>query len=292
MNNITVITPTYNRAYILPNLYESLTLQYDKDFLWLVIDDGSNDNTAQLIEKWIKENIINIEYIKQDNSGKHVAHNTGVTRCKTDFFICVDSDDCLEKDAIKEINYILDNKLNNEQWGIIGPKKHFNGIVDGKWPINKEEGHMYELYYKYKYKGETYIVIRTDLARKYLFPIFENEKFVPESAIYDRLDQTGNLYFYKKPLYRFEYQLDGYTNQKKDFMLKNINGYAYANKLKATLNDLSLKTRAKYYARYLAMNKIKKLDKSLIDNDVNLIVKIMGLCMYPIFYLRYIKKEN
>ena len=83
---LTIFTPTYNRAYILPKLYESLIKQTNKNFIWLIVDDGSDDNTEDIIKKWKEENYIDIEYIKQHNQGKHIAHNTGVDNCKTELF--------------------------------------------------------------------------------------------------------------------------------------------------------------------------------------------------------------
>lgn len=121
---VTVITPTYNRAYILPKLFESLKAQTSKNFEWLIVDDGSADDTKTLVESWIKSKPeFNIQYIYQENAGKMQAHNTAVQNCKTEFFMCVDSDDYIQEKAIE----ILDEKakeiakLNNVA-GIIGYK--------------------------------------------------------------------------------------------------------------------------------------------------------------------------
>jgi len=100
---ITVFTPTYNRAYILNRLYESLKKQSSKSFLWLIIDDGSTDNTEELVNAWIRENIIEIRYYKQENGGKQRAHNKAVELCDTELFICVDSDDYLTENAIEGV---------------------------------------------------------------------------------------------------------------------------------------------------------------------------------------------
>src|SRR5690606_35774747 len=99
MKTITVFTPTYNRAHLLPRLYESLCRQTSKDFLWLVIDDGSVDNTKEIVQSWIKENIIQIEYHFKENGGMHTGHNMAIKNIKTELCMCVDSDDYLLDDS-------------------------------------------------------------------------------------------------------------------------------------------------------------------------------------------------
>ncbi len=103
MKLLTVFTPTYNRGYCLRNLYESLKRQTSNNFLWLVIDDGSNDNTKELCLEFQKENRVEMVYYYQQNGGKHVAHNKAVEICQTELFLCVDSDDILSDQAVETI---------------------------------------------------------------------------------------------------------------------------------------------------------------------------------------------
>ena len=93
MATLTVFTPSYNRAYTLNKCYESLKRQTSQDFIWLIIDDGSSDNTKELVDKWIKEDKINIKYIYQKNQGMHGAHNTAYENIDTELNVCIDSDD-------------------------------------------------------------------------------------------------------------------------------------------------------------------------------------------------------
>ena len=102
---ITIFTPTYNRANFLPRLYESLKRQTRKDFVWLVVDDGSIDNTRDLIKSWMGEHIIDIRYIFKENGGKMRAHNVGVQECETELFMCLDSDDYLTDNALERVVY-------------------------------------------------------------------------------------------------------------------------------------------------------------------------------------------
>ena len=105
---ITIFTPTYNRDYIIINLYKSLLIQTLKDFEWLIIDDGSTDNTELLVSSFIKDNKINIRYIKQQNGGKHRAINKALEEAKGELFFIVDSDDQLVDNAIERILYYFD----------------------------------------------------------------------------------------------------------------------------------------------------------------------------------------
>ena len=93
LKRLTIFTPTYNRDQLLPKLYASLCQQTNKNFVWSIVDDGSTDGTKSLIREYINENKIDIVYFYQKNSGKYVAHNTGVLRCTTELILCVDSDD-------------------------------------------------------------------------------------------------------------------------------------------------------------------------------------------------------
>lgn len=107
---ITIFTPTYNRANTLPRLYHSLCNENYQNFIWLIVDDGSTDNTRNLIDKWKGENRIPIKYYYQKNQGKAAAHNIGVQNAKTELFVCTDSDDWLKRNATERIEKIWNDK--------------------------------------------------------------------------------------------------------------------------------------------------------------------------------------
>ncbi len=100
---LTVFTPTYNRAFTLHLCYESLKRQSCKDFVWLIIDDGSSDNTRELVNSWIAENTVSIQYYYQENQGMHGAHNAAYERIETELNVCIDSDDYMADHAIEKI---------------------------------------------------------------------------------------------------------------------------------------------------------------------------------------------
>ena len=231
MEKITIFTPTYNRAYILGQAYNSLKNQIDKNFVWLIIDDGSTDNTEDIVKKWQNENEIKITYIKQQNQGKHIAHNTAVKNCKTDFFLILDSDDFLSKDAIEILNKEVEKIKNN---------KTISGIIGNRWlPKSNEvigtempKGIVYttglELYQKLKFKGDTLRLYKTDILKKFLFPKINGEKFIYENVVFEAIDSKYKMLINRDKLYYCEYLEDGYTNNSNKLKESNPKGYAYA----------------------------------------------------------------
>lgn len=229
LNKITVFTPTYNRAYTLSKCYESLCSQDNKNFMWLIVDDGSTDDTELIVRQWITENKINIKYIKQRNNGKQAAHNTGVLACSTNIFVCVDSDDILTINSIQRIY---------DKWEEINKDEHVAGLIALKGysaskPLKSEIPHqvqlcsIFDLYDKYKFKGDTMLVFKTEVLRENLFPSFDGEKFVTEAVIYDRISQKYKMYLLNEVLYLCEYLPDGYSANIKEVLKNNPKGYMY-----------------------------------------------------------------
>ncbi|QPC47647.1 glycosyltransferase family A protein [Mangrovibacillus cuniculi] len=272
-NKLTIFTPTYNRGDIIHKCYKSLCDQTNTNFTWLIVDDGSTDNTETVINTFIKENKINIIYIKQKNGGKHVAHNTGVLKCKTELFVCVDSDDYLTLDAVQEI-YSAWEKVPDvsDLAGIIALK----GISDkepiGTWmPKNIQYSSTFDLYDKYKFKGDTLLVFKTNILREYLFPVFEGEKFVTEAVVYDLISQKHRMKLINKVLYLCEYLEDGLTRNLLQVHRNNKQGYMHyllqrieiatekKSKYKAVSNYIAgcLRIKSFYYYKKLDLKWLK-----------------------------------
>ena len=291
---ITIFTPTYNRGEKLSYLYKSLMRQTDKNFLWLIIDDGSNDNTKNRIEKW-KDNL-NIKYIYQENSGKHIAINMAIKNCQTKYLICVDSDDTLKEDAVYIINNYLLNEFNNNIWGIVGPRVNKSGTMARRWMIEENTICKFaDLYCKYKYKGETYIIFNCDFLKEFSFPKFENEKLVPENVLYDYLDKKAFIKATDKLFYISEYYSDGYTmNSKKK--LKNLaNGIALANLSAACNESNDVIKKSMSYARYKVIKRvfnIKSDIKEYSNYQPKMLIVIISKIFYPLLYIHYLKKRD
>lgn len=225
MIELTICTPTYNRAYCLSNLYSSLCEQTNKNFEWLIIDDGSVDETDDMIQKWIEEdNKINIRYVKKENGGKHTAINCGVKNALGDIFFIVDSDDYLIKEAVE----IVLNDMKNL------PSEGFAGIGYNKMFTDKSlVGETFKGEYvdataldrpKYKIYGDKAEVFFTKLLLKYPFPVFEGEKYLTEAIVWNRIAKDGyKLRWFNKEIYVCEYRQDGLSMNASNF--NNFKGY-------------------------------------------------------------------
>ena len=230
MKTITVFTPTYNRAYLLPQLYNSLLRQTNKDFIWLVIDDGSIDNTKELIQHWITDSKIDIQYIYQDNQGMHGAHNTAYKNINTELNVCIDSDDFMPNDAIHKILKFWKENKNNQVAGIIGLDSDKNGkIIGTKIPEKIKKSSLSDLYFKHKVKGDKKLILRTDVVKKYPnYPIFKDEKFVPLGYLYNLIDQDYKLLTLNEVLCIVEYMEDGSSLNIFKQYKKNPKGFAFS----------------------------------------------------------------
>ena len=210
---VTIFTPTYNRAYIIGKLYRSLLGQTDRNFEWLIVDDGSTDNTRELIGSFIQEAKIPIRYSWQENGGKHRAINRGVQEAVGELFFIVDSDDQLVSEAIERIIYHYGTIREDKTFaGVCGLKACFSGEkIGGEANFKLLECSALEFRYKYHIKGDMAEVFRTEVLREYSFPEIEGEKFCPEALVWNRIARKYKLrYFYEK-IYLCDYLSDGLT---------------------------------------------------------------------------------
>lgn len=283
---ITVFTPTYNRAYCLGQCYDSLLKQTDKNFIWLIIDDGSFDDTKKLVEGWIALNLIEIKYFFQENQGMHGAHNAAYKLITTELSVCIDSDDFMPKDAIEIILKFWEKNGNEKYAGIIGlDADKQNKIIGTKIPEHIKETTVTDLYQKHKIKGDKKLVYRTDIIRKYPpYPIFKGERFVPLGYIYQIIDQDYKVLPLNKVLCIVEYLPDGsslnmlkqYRNNPKGFSFSRITEIKYAKSLKERLK------KTIHYVATSLLSKNKNFIKESPKKTLTIFVIPLGiiLCTY------------
>lgn len=228
-HQLTVFTPTYNRAYCLPQLYHSLCAQTDKNFTWLVIDDGSVDETKKLVESWIKDGQIVIQYCYKENGGMHSGHNKAYELVETPFNVCIDSDDYMPMDAVEIIlEQIID--LPDDCYGLVGLDGAPNGrLIGTAFPDDLEYAKLSDVYTVYGVKGDKKLVLKTELVKQFPpYPTFEYERFVPLGILYLMMDQQYKLKLINQVLCVVEYQEDGSTKNILKQYRRHPNGFAYS----------------------------------------------------------------
>ncbi len=223
---ITVLTPTFNRAHTLPRLFESLQAQTKKAFEWLVIDDGSTDNTRQLINEFVAVGNVKIRYLYQNNSGKHVAINAGVKEAIGTWLLILDSDDALTTDAIETASKAIEELIEINPTGICFRKANFDQTIIGATPAEVTSQFMHPTVAGRFFKGDLAYIFRTAVLRDHLFPVYRGEKFVPELYVWNQIGDQGLIWFDpKKAIYLCEYLPDGYTVNFKKNLKKNPKGF-------------------------------------------------------------------
>ena len=230
---LTVFTPVYNRAHTLPRTYESLLQQDCKEFIWLIVDDGSQDNTAELVRQWqSQDNGFEIRYIYKENGGMHTAHNTAYENIDTELNTCIDSDDRLAAGAVRKILTKWESVRDRGYAGIIGLDSDFDGQIIGKgFPEGMTETSVIG-YYAAGGSGDKKLVYRTEIINKYpAYPVFEGEKYVALSYKYRLIDQDYKMAVLDEILCNVEYQPDGSSNTMWRQYLKNPEGWAFWRKV-------------------------------------------------------------
>lgn len=224
---ITVVTPTYNRKGKLENCFLSLKRQTNKKFIWLIIDDGSDDNTEQLVSVWMNE-FSWIKYVKKENGGKASALNKALDIIDTDYVVCLDSDDMFYDQtielALKDLNSIVDD---TKCCGILALRNNKDGTVMGNKEIPKKMKKIIiaNILVDMHYSTEVICFYKTDIIKKYRFPEFIGERFVSPSWIQYEITKK---YYFKTSWNRLcccEYCEDGLTRNKRKVIAKNPYGY-------------------------------------------------------------------
>lgn len=285
---ITVVTPTYNRAYILHKAYESLKKQTCKSFCWMIIDDGSTDNTEELVNKWIIERKIEIVYYKKDNGGKASALNFALDRIKTDFWVCLDSDDSFSNKAIElAIKELRKIKNNPKYCGILALRNTPNGEVLGgkRIPQKVTETTVMEVVNKYKIRSEFIQFYKTEATSNYRFPQIPGEKFISPEYLAMEINKKYKFIVSQNTFCYCEYLSDGLTKNKLDVIKKNPKGYTLIKRHSFELAKGFI-PKSKHCLMYIAGCILSK-DKNCIRYSPN---KLMTVLYYPLGWLVYLIK--
>ena len=289
MEPLTILTPTYNRADCLPNLYRSLKEQTKLRFEWLIVDDGSTDGTAALVDAWMEEAAIPIRRISKENGGKHTALNAGIARIETELTFIVDSDDWLPPDAVATILeyyhlYPGDERLCGYSFLRFYPDGSVN---EAFFPKEDERGTYVRIRINGGIGGDKAEVFFTDVLKRYPFPVFEGEKFLPEDLVWVRMSGPFEMIHINRCVYISEYLEGGLTKSGKRMKLKSPRGMMARSLVYLKDPAVNRKTKAKMALLY---NIYRQAAKPLSDTEReeargNLLLRACRLPGWMIFQL-------
>lgn len=236
---ITVFTPTYNRAHLIGRLYDSLCRQTCRDFEWLVVDDGSSDDTDSLFTRLKEEADFPIRYHKKENGGKHTAINLGLELARGALFFTVDSDDYLTDDALEKVaRWEAELPKDQKFCGFAGRLADFSGRLSG----GEADGTYFDgttLDRYGKAGGERAMVFYTAVHKQYPYPVFPEERFLTEAVTWNRMARDGYRFrFYNDVIWIYEYQNDGLTGTGMSLYQRNPRGYALWVREKADIQGI------------------------------------------------------
>lgn len=247
MVQLTVFTPTYNRSELLARCYESMKRQTNQNFIWLVIDDGSTDNTEHLIDNWSKESKgFELQYCYKENGGLYTAYNKAIELINTELCVCIDSDDFMPDDAVEKILAFWNENGSDEYAGIVGLDYNIDDTVIGDPLPNQKSVNLIDLLIgKYKiHNGDRTNVVRTKLYEKYA-PMqgFPGEKNFNPHYMHLQISQGYDFLVLNQNLRYVEYQSDGLTNSMLQQYKNSPNSFAEIRKLYLSFPGTSLKFR-------------------------------------------------
>ena len=246
MRRIAVLTATYNHPQKLKMLYRSLTEQTDQDFSWIIVNDGSGEETKKVIDNFQRDNIIDLEVIHQPNSGKSHAINHGIGLAKdAEFFIIVDDDERLYSDAITIIKHYITEYRNSECGVIHFNRKNENGEIIAAPSVSNDFYMSYQEFKSKSYFADGYLGYFTDKLGNNRFTIFPGEKYIAPSTLFMKVTENCSLLWASAALGETEYLEGGITKQGRRLRLRNPRGMVeYCNFLQC--NKASLKLRLLY----------------------------------------------
>ncbi len=294
---VTILTPTYNRSHTLERLYNSLIKQTNNNFEWMIVDDGSKDNTESLVKQFINDNKINIEYIKKENGGKHTALNVGIKETKNEMIFIVDSDDFITEDAVDIISCYYE-KYKNEK-GICGfsflkANTQTMEVIGQKYSKDEYRDNYINCRINKNVSGDKAEVYYTDVLKKYPFPEYEGEKFLSEDVVWIEVAKKYDTIYINKIIYYCEYLSDGLTSNDKKMKFASSLGSMHRGKQMMS-NKINLKTKIKgaiiynCYKREIncSVPRTLKLDR-LIEKILVALTKWLGI----IYHKKWKKSIN
>ena len=290
---MTVFTPAYNRADLLPRCFEGMKRQTNQNFIWMIIDDGSTDNTRELVEGWMKQSLdFTIEYYYKENGGLHTTYNEAISHIDTELCVCIDSDDFMPEDAVEKILTFWDEKGSDKVAGIVGLDYDLDGQLIGDPLPDQLTVNLIDLLVgRYALNnGDRTNVVRTELYKKFApMKVFPGERnFNPHymhlqiSMEYDFLVLNENLRF-------VEYQPGGMSDSMYRQYRSSPNSFAETRKLYLSFPDTSFKFRFRQCIHYVSSSIIGKNKRFLKETPAPLLTVLalpFGAVLTALIYFK------
>ncbi len=252
---VTVCTVTFNRAQLLPRVYECLCAQTFRDFEWLIVDDGSTDGTKDLVQSWIPSAPFTVRYVWQRNTGQYSAMNVGVREAAGRFFASLDSDDRYRPQTLERFLHhweTIPEAMRDRFVGICGLGAHESGqIVGTRFPQDVLDSDDIDIRIKYRVEGDKVSLMRTDVMRQFPFPEDCGRHLSP-SIVWNRIGRKYQTRFVNEIFGIIEYQRDGLTAKSRLNRIKEPRGAALG--LQELINSkrhLPLSIAIKVFANYI-----------------------------------------
>lgn len=280
---ISVLTPTYNRGKLLEKLYNSLieNVNYGGEIEWLIMDDGSTDNTKKIIEGFQKEKKISIQYYQQENQGKMVAINQLVPYATGDLIVECDSDDYFTKEAFTVIKKVWEeNKERTDIYALCFLKYDTKGNNMGN-EFSKVETTMFDLYFKEGENGEKALIYFAKIRKQYQYKIEKKERFSTEARMYHQMDEKYKIIGINQPIMICEYQEEGYTkNITKQFKENPYGYYEYFKEiLQKDFKGVKFSKRLYVIKHYILFTTLTKM-KNPVKNIKGMLNKLLVILLY------------
>lgn len=285
MKSITILTPTYNRAAYLPRLFESLKAQTNRDFLWLVVDDGSEDDTENLIASYGQQGV-ELRYIRQENGGKHTALNRGIAEIQSELTFIVDSDDYLPENAVETV--LAYHEKYRGTPGLCGYsflRCHSDGRVNTAYfPSDELIGSYAQVRINGDIGGDKAEVFYTEILKKYPFPVFPGEKFMPEDAVWMQMSGPYQMVHMNKNIYYCDYLEGGLTNTGRRMKVHSPRGMILRSKVYLDDPAIRMKVKVKMMLLYQVYGRFAALSARELRRDTGE-KALWYLCKAPAFII-------
>lgn len=291
---ITLFTPTYNRSHLLSRLYKSIQQQNYKDFEWVIVDDGSKDDTHQLIERFIADKKISIRYFYKNNGGKHSAINYGLQKAKGELFFIIDSDDVLAENALENIEcHYQSIKNNNKICGIIGLSQYIDQqeIVGDRFLFENWEVSFADVYLKYHLKGDKSVAFKTEILKQYPFPEKKGIRFVFEAVVWHEMSKKYDVLALNEIIQKKEYLELGLSDSSyKKWYVESL-AFSYFQLIK---NKTYPFTQYPFHSlwNYIHLGINSLLSGYSYFNQLSLLDQLIYFLVYPRAFYTYLKLKD